>query len=142
NAPSRRLTVEMERCHLWVGWFSDKAELEDYFEEIVPYPEDSPMNLFAANQGKRFYDHDLVFAEFHEGGDLGAILDTIRAPSSTREAVLAAATEIGFKCNTVVVADEGEVLDPVSVPGPPRLEYIGCHVFWGGAQDAGVVEQA
>lgn len=125
--------MEMERCHLWLARFADRAEVDDYFEEVVPYPEDRPISLFAADQGKRFYDHDWVFAEFHPGGDLGAILEAIRAPAGTREAVLAAAAALGFPCNTVVVADEGEFRDPVSVAGPPRLEYIGCHPFWGRA---------
>jgi hypothetical protein len=124
--------MTMERCHLWLGWFRDRAEVDDYFEEVVPYPEDSLINLFAADQGKRFYDHDWVFAEFHEGGDLSAILESIRAPAVTRDVVLIAATTVGFECNTIVVADEGEFFDPMSVTGPPRLEYIGCHTFWGG----------
>ena len=123
--------MEMDRCHFWLGRFTDQAEVDDYFEETVPYPEDAPINLFAADQGKRFYDHDRVFAELHAGGDLGAILDAVRAPAGPRAAVLAAAARVGFACNAVVVADEGEFFDPVSVAGPPRLEYIGCHPLWG-----------
>jgi hypothetical protein len=122
----------MERCHLWLARFIDRAEVGDYFEEIVPYPEDRPISLFTADQGKRFYDHDWVFAEFHAGGDLEAILDAIRAPADTRGAVLAAAAGLGFECNTIVVADEAEFPSPVSVVGPPRLQYIGCHALWGG----------
>jgi hypothetical protein len=124
------MAVEMERCHLWLGRFSDRTEVDDYFEEEAPYPEDRPISLFAADQGKRFYDHDWVFAEFRESGDLHAILGAIRAPDATREAVLRAAAALGFACNTIVVADEGEFVDPVSVAGPPRLEYIGSHPFW------------
>jgi hypothetical protein len=119
----------MERCHLWLGRFNDRSEVDDYFEEVVPCPADAPISLFAADQGKRFYDHDWVFAEFHEGGDLCALLDAIRAPASTREAVRAPAGAIDFKCNAIVVADEGEFLDPVSVAGTPMMEYIGCHPF-------------
>ncbi len=121
----------MERCHLWLASFADRAEVDDYFEEVVPYLEDRPINLFAADQGKSFYDHDWVFTEFHVGGDLGAILDAIRAPATTRQAVLVAATKIEFEFNAVVVADEGEFPSPVSVAGPPRLEYIGCHTLRG-----------
>ena len=124
--------MEMERCHLWLGRFADRAEIDDYFEEVVPYPEDAPISLFAADQGKRFYDHDWVFAEFHPDGDWAAILDAIRAPAETREAVLAAVARVGFACNAVVVADEGEFPSPVSVAGPPRLAYIGCHALWDG----------
>lgn len=126
--------MEMERCHLWLASFRDQAEVDDYFEEIVPYPEDAPISQFAADQVTRFYDHDWVFAEFHRASDLGVILESIRAPACTREAVLAAATKVDFECNTLVVADEGEFVDPVSVAGPPRLEYIGCHPFWGGGR--------
>ena len=122
----------MERCHLWLASFADRAEVDDYFQEIVPYPEDRPISRFAADQGKRFYDHDWVFSEFHPDGDLRALLGTISAPAGTREVVLAAAIRLGFDCNAIVVADEGEFTDPVSVVGPPRLEYIGCHPLWGG----------
>ncbi len=123
--------MEMERCHLWLARFADRVEVDDYFEEAVPYSEDRPISLFAADQGKRFYDHDWVFAEFDPVGDLRAILDAIRAPAGTREAVLTAAARAGFECNAVVVADEGEFPNPVSVVGSPRLEYIGCHPLWG-----------
>ena len=122
--------MEMDRCHLWLGRFADLAEVDAYFEEAVPYVEDAPISPFAAGQRKRFYDHDWVFAEFHPGGDLNAILETIRAPAATREAVLAAAAMLGFACNTIVVADEDEFSSPTSFAGPPRLEYIGCHALW------------
>ena len=122
--------MEMERCHLWLASFRDRAEVEDYFRERVPYT-DAPISRFAADQGKRFYDHDWVFTEYNEAGDLDAILAAIRAPAGTRAAVLAAAGALGFRCNAVVAADEGEFGDPVSVPGPPRLECIGCHPLWG-----------
>lgn len=129
--------MEMERCHLWLGRFRDRTEVDDYFEEIVPYPEDAPISRFAADQGKRFYDHDWVFVEFDEAGDLDAILSTIRAPAVTRAAVLAAAGSVGFRCNAIVAADEGEFNSPVSVPeGSPRLAYIGCHALWGEAPSA------
>jgi hypothetical protein len=121
----------MDRCHLWLARFSDREEVSEYLEEVMPYPEDRPISLFAADQGKRFYDHDWVFAEFDAAGNLGVILDTIRAPAATRQAVLAAAERIEFESNTIVVADEGEFPDPVSVVGQPRLEYIGCHPLWG-----------
>jgi hypothetical protein len=124
------ILVEMERCHLWLASFRDRAAVEDYFRERVPYTE-APISRFAADQGKRFYDHDWVFAEFHEDGDLDAILAAIRAPTVTRAAVQAAAAVLGIRCNAVVAADEGEFSDPVSVPGSPRLEYIGCHPLWG-----------
>ena len=120
----------MERCHVWLARFADRAAVDAYFEEVVPYPEDGPISPFAADQGERFYDHDWVFAEFDAGGDLGALLDTIRAPAGTRDAVLAAAA--GFECTAVVVADEEEVSSPVSVVGPPRLKYVGCHPLWDG----------
>lgn len=128
--------MEMEHCHLWLASFRDQTGVDKYFEEIVPYPEDAPISRFAADQGNRFYDHDWVLAEFHGTGDLVAILETIRAPVSTREAVLAAAAKVDFECNTLVVADEGEFGDPVSVVGPPRLEYLGCYPLWGGPLDA------
>jgi hypothetical protein len=126
----------MKRCHFWLGRFNDMAEVDDYFEEIVPYPNDAPISQFASDQGKIFYDHDLVFAEFHESADLGAILESISAPAETRDAVLAAASKLDFKCNLIVGADEGEFQDPVSVAGPPQLRYIGCHALWGDARDA------
>lgn len=116
----------MERCHLWVARFADRAEVDRYFEEVIPYPEDGPISLFAAGQGERFYDHDWVFVEFDENGDLMAILDTIRAPAETRAAVLAA----GLGCNAVVAADEEEISNPVSVAGSPMLKYIGCYPLW------------
>jgi hypothetical protein len=121
--------MDDRRCHIWVGWFNDQTELDDYFEEVVPYPEDAPISLFAADQGKRFYDHDLVCGAFDLNGDLGALLDTFRAPAGTRAAVLAAAAAVGFACNAVVVADEEEFLDPLSVTGPPKLAYMGCYPF-------------
>lgn len=123
--------MEMDRCHIWLGQFADHNEVDDFFAEVVPYLENAPISPFAASQRKRFYDHDWVFAEFHPAGDLNAILEAIRAPDSARKAVLAAAAVAEFACNTIVVADENEFASPISVAGPPRLEYIGCHAFWG-----------
>lgn len=127
--------MEMERCHLWLARFRDEAEVEDYLREPDVYT-DEPISRFAADQGKRFYDHDWVFVEFDEAGDLDAILRAIRAPVGTRNAVLEAAGGVGFRCNAVLAADESEFREPVSVPGgSPRLKYIGCHPLWGETTD-------
>lgn len=126
----RGIAVEMEHCHLWLARFADRAEVDDYFEETVPYPDDAPINRFAADQGERFYDHDWVFTEFREDGDLGMILETVRAPAGTGDAVRAAAAVLGFVPNALIAADEGEIDDPRSVAGRPRLAYVGCLALW------------
>jgi hypothetical protein len=104
--------MEMERCHFWLARFRDQSQIDDYFQEPDVYSEREPISKFAADQGKRFYDHDWVFVEFDEGGDLNTILRTIGAPKGTWEALLEAAKVKRFTANAVVVAAESEFTEP------------------------------
>lgn len=122
--------MEMERCHFWLAQFRDKSQAIEYLRDADVYT-DAPISQFAADQGKRFYDHDWVFVEFDEAGDLNSMLSTINAPSITRDAVLARVQGVGFDCNALVVADEGEFSDPVSAQGEGyQLAYLGCFPLW------------
>lgn len=123
----------MNRCHIWLARFPGRDEAAEYLRDAVVYT-DAPISRFAADQGKRFYDHDWVFVEFDEAGDLDALLRTIQAPEDTHAAVVASAASVGFACNAVVVADVDEFSAPVSVKGDGyQLAYIGCHALWGDA---------
>jgi hypothetical protein len=123
--------MEMERCHLWLGQFRDREQIDGYFLERGRFLPDEPISLFARDQGKRFYDHDWVFFAFNAESDLERILGDARVPEATRHIIRASAGELDFKSNALVVADEGEFQDPVSVQKDSlRLIYIGCHPLW------------
>jgi hypothetical protein len=123
--------MEMERCHFWLARFPDRTKLDDYLRETIPYPEDGPISRFAADQHQKFYDHDFVFAEFDEGGDLQAILRLIQAPDPTSATIIASAQQMSFAPNTLFAADEYQFSEPTSVVGDSyQLFYIGCHTLW------------
>ena len=118
----------MDQCHFWIARFRDRQQMESYFEEVEREELEDPMNRFAADQGKAFYDHDFLFAELNEIEDLQAILQGAHVPEQTQQIILELAEKQDFTCNALIVADEEEFRNPVSVRGDSyRLAYVGCH---------------
>src|SRR5437870_5237705 len=65
--------MEMDRSHFWLASFQNQEQIDEYFREGYG-DDDEPISLFAADQGATFYDHDWVFVESSEGGDLEKLL--------------------------------------------------------------------
>ena len=115
--------MEMERCHFWLARFRDEELLESYFAEPNEYSDREPINHFARDQHKTFYDHDFVFVEFDADGRLEQLCELIRLPAKTRDELLKRA---GDDHNAIIAGDEGEFDTPLDVEGDPMLTYVGC----------------
>ena len=115
--------MEMERCHFWLAQFRDEESFESYFAEPEEYSDGEPINQFARDQNKTFYDHDFVFAEFDADGRLDQLCELIRLPAETRDELL---KQAGDDHNAIIAGDEGEFEAPHDVEGEPMLTYVGC----------------
>ncbi len=115
--------MNLDRCHFWLARFRDEESLESYFAEPDEYFDGEPINQFARDQNKTFYDHDFVFAEFDADGRLDHLCDRIQLPAETRDELLKRA---GNDYNAIIAGDQGEFDTPQDVEGDPMLTYVGC----------------
>lgn len=123
--------MEMDRCHFWLARFRDQQQIDEYFREEYG-DDDKPISLFAADQGQTFYDHDRVFVEASDTGNLRDLLRKVQVPEATGKIVQEFAQRLGRESNALVVADEGEFENPVSVENASYwLVYVGCYRLWG-----------
>lgn len=125
--------MQMDRCHFWLAKFQNGEQIEEYFSERYGDDDDDlPISQFASDQGETFYDHDWVYFEPIGQGNLEKILHDSKVPEVTGKIILEFAGKLDFEANTLIVADQGEFEDPVSLETDSyRLAYVGCHVLHG-----------
>ncbi|MCG8456114.1 MAG: immunity 22 family protein [Holophagales bacterium] len=119
--------VPMETVHIWLGVFASEDALDSYFDERMHDDDETPMNDFAADQGKVFYDHDWVERSFGEGGDLRSLIAGHSYSESYLENVVEEAKGKRItRANTFIMADIREFPSPRSADGKDyRLWYLG-----------------
>jgi len=119
---------EFSIVDIWVGSFPSKSLFVQYFEEQY-IDDDSPINMFAADQGVMFYDHD--YCEFklhiHPIKSFDKLIEGHSYWKSyideARKAFLANNFE---KANAIVMVWGRKILKPRSVDGKEfRLSYLG-----------------
>lgn len=106
----------MERIHIWIGTFSSKEAFDDYLEEIYDEEDDdAPINQFAEDQNKTFYDHDWVESGFKIVDDLEELIKPHSYSEKYLEAALDQAESLGIEsANSFIMADSGEFSEPQS----------------------------
>ncbi len=121
-------------AHVWIARFASEDDLDEYMEEMfadedddLEDDEDTPISRFAADQGELFYDHDLVYAQFHEQADARSLIEGWGFPDDAVEVVVDAIQRLNAKkANTCFVADKDEFAEPKSVQGDGyELWYLG-----------------
>lgn len=115
-------------AHIWVAHFETEDALEKYMEEQYDEDDDdAPISRFAADQGESFYDHDLVYGQFHDSPSPQTLIDGWSFPKEAVAEVLAAILALNVpRANTCFVADKDEFSAPRSVKGDGyELWYVG-----------------
>ncbi len=121
-------------AHVWIARFASEDDLDEYMEETFADENDDsedveepPISRFAADQGEQFYDHDMVYAQFHAQPDARTLIEGWGFPDDAIEAVLNVIGRLNAKdANTCFVADKDEFTEPKSVQGDGyELWYIG-----------------
>jgi hypothetical protein len=119
---------EYKNVDVWVGNFVDEDAAEAYFEEDYSGDDDTPISLFARDQGVNFYDHDFMeFDRCEPSNDIELLLKGHSFAGSYIEAVriayqAAGAPEATFK----LLMFNREIGNPRSVSSDERrLTYLG-----------------
>lgn len=115
-------------AHIWVAQFVSEEALEEYMEEVYDEDDDdAPISQFAADQGESFYDHDLVYGQYHEAPTTEALVDGWGFPEESVAVVVDAINQLNLSnANTCFVADKDEFSNPKSVKGDGyQLWYVG-----------------
>ena len=115
-------------AHIWIARFESEEYLEGYMQETFDEEDDeAPISQFAADQSESFYDHDLVYAEYHDQADANVLMDGWEFPKEAVARVVAAIEALSIRsANTVFVADKDEFRKPCSAKGDGyELWYVG-----------------
>lgn len=115
-------------AHIWVAFFASEDALEAYMEEQYDEDdEDAPISQFATDQGESFYDHDLVYAQFHDAPSARKLVEGWSFPEDAVEEVSKAISKLNLpNANTCFVADKDEFSNPTSAKGDGyELWYVG-----------------
>lgn len=115
-------------AHIWVAYFHSEDALERYMEESYDEDNDNaPISQFAADQGESFYDHDLVYAQFHDAPSPSDLIQGWGFPDDAVATVVEAIIRLNApNANTCFVADKEEFANPRSIKGDGyELWYVG-----------------
>lgn len=115
-------------AHIWVARFESEEALEQYMQEQYDEDDDdAPISQFAADQGESFYDHDLVYGQYHASPQVSDLIGGWGFPEEAVTKVAAAiAKQETAQANTCFVADKDEFSSPKSVKTQTyELWYIG-----------------
>ena len=115
-------------AHIWVAHFESEDALEQYMEETYDEDnDDAPISQFAADQGQAFYDHDLVYAQFHDSPTARVLVEGWGFPEESVATVVQAIVELNApNANVCFVADKDEFDQPCSIKGNGyELWYVG-----------------
>ena len=108
--------VPLETVHIWLGTFRSRAALDSHFAEEIHEDGKTPMNAFAADQGKVFYNHDWLERSFEASGDIRSLIAGHSYSESYLEDVIEAAANRGVTmANTFIMADVREFPAPRSI---------------------------
>src|SRR5689334_6060727 len=126
--PRTRLTGmgELDTAHVWAASFSSPAAAEQLFEEHYG-ADGTPISEFARCQGEWFYDHDWLYFEKIEDGDVSAMLRASGVPEHNASAIGRAwAERVPLEFDTIVVAAAEDFAQPRSCEiGQGRLILLG-----------------
>ncbi len=115
-------------AHVWIAYFESEDALEAYMEEQYDEDDDdAPISKFAADQDESFYDHDLVYGQFHESPNARKLIECWGFPEKAVAGVVEAIVQLNqATANTCFVADKDEFSNPKSVKGNGyELWYVG-----------------
>ena len=115
-------------AHVWVAYFESEDALEEYMAEHYDEDDDdAPISKFAADQGETFYDHDLVYAQFHDSPTARKLIEGWSFPDDAVDVVAERISQLDVPtANTCFVADKDEFSGPKSVKGDGyELWYVG-----------------
>jgi hypothetical protein len=115
-------------AHIWVAHFESEEALEEYMQEQYDEDDDdAPISKFAADQGESFYDHDLVYGQFHDAPNARKLVEGWGFPEGAVAVIAEAILRLNLpNANTCFVADRDEFSNPKSVKGDGyELWYLG-----------------
>ena len=115
-------------AHVWVAYFESEDALEEYMaEQYDEDNDDAPISKFAADQDESFYDHDLVYGQFHDSPNARKLMEGWSFPDDSVALVAKAISQLNVpNANTCLIADKDEFSNPKSVKGDGyELWYVG-----------------
>jgi len=124
--------MQTAKSHFWVGRFNDDDLFFDFFGEderiYESGNEDLPLSKFIASQGETWIDHDFMESGFESPGD------DLKKQFANYSYADTWGMELEKRCaamnlkdiNALVMLDEDQLENPVSVKGPGfTLTYLG-----------------
>ena len=122
------MTDEFTIVDIWIGSFPSKSLYSQYFQEQY-IDDDAPINMFAADQGVMFYDHDFCESEYHNHTikSFDKLIEGHSYWESYIDEAKMAFSANGFEeVNVIVLIWGRKISNPRSVDGKNfRLRYLG-----------------
>ena len=115
-------------AHIWLARFDSQKRLDEYLEEDLGDDDNmGPISQFASDQRAKFYDHDLVYAEFKKKTNVLELIGCWKFPDASVKQVLQHVQNKRIvDVNTCFVADKNEFKRPRSAKGNGyELAYLG-----------------